>query len=277
MLWLKKKSATPDESVASIEPVALEIEFDENIVASKLQQLVEGAGQRGGIEEFVIALQNKHELFQAALSASELTQSSLESLLETIFSARRKLPEVLATIPLSVLDTQIRELLQGSAPLEQRLAEFVTLVGDDNRKIKRAAWDFATEIVHFNDPESVPLMSRWVWDQRVQSGAIREFIKANDTIPEIPAGDTAGHFEAARQALMQQLAKQGLYRDLPEMVNLLMAQAYTDYVMSMSSGMGMMGSEFGGKMEPIELIAKLLGIDPARSGGRSRIKQSQVH
>jgi len=206
-----------------------------------------------------------------------MSQLAFESVLETVFPARRRLPQVLAQIPLSVIDTQMRELIHGEALLEERIANFVALTGNEDRKINRAAWDLATEVVHFYDPEKYPLMSKWVWDQRVQSGASREFIRANDTMPNIPLGDTAGHFDAARQHLMQHLAAQGVYRDLPFMADLVMAQAYTDYVMAMSNGMGMMGSEFGGKMEPIEFIAKILGIEPARSGGRSRLKQSQVH
>jgi hypothetical protein len=276
VLWLKKKT-TESEQTNDVVPVDLEIELDEKIVVAKLQQLLEGAAEKGSIEEFVNALQSKHELFAKALGQDELSQAGLESLMETIFPARRKLPAVLSTVPFSVIQQQLNNLLKGSDALEQRIAEFVAIVEDDNRKIKRAAWDFATEIVHFYDPERFPLMSKWVWDQRVQSGATREFIRANDTLPNIPAGESAGHYEAVRQQLMQFLTEQGFYRDLPFMVDLLLAQAYTDYVLAMSSGMGMMGSEFGGKMEPIEFIAKILGIDPARSGGKSRLKQSQLH
>jgi len=39
-----------------------------------------------------------------------------------------------------------------------------------------AAWDFAAEVLHFHAPERYPLMTRWVWDETTQSGALRELV-----------------------------------------------------------------------------------------------------
>ncbi len=277
MMWFKK--STPPNPVEAVSPVDLAVEFDAGILSDKLQQLLEAMNEGGGLEPFVQALRNKHTLFASTLSSEQLsglTHDAFMLLLETVFPARRKLADELRALPQARLQELTRALIHGQGSVDERLLAFVDGLGGRERKTRRAAWDLGAELLHFCDPEAYPLMCRWVWDARVQSGALREFIRANDSLPEIPLGQEAAQFEAARRWFAEQLAEKGFYRDIPYLLDLVLAQAYADYVLAMSNGMGMMGSDFGAKMEPIEWVLKLLGIEPERPG-KSRIKRTSVH
>jgi hypothetical protein len=280
MLWLKKKADIKASDLYSITPSELDVEFSPNFFSQKLQQILSDAAELGGIESFVESLQKKSELFQnlfAESDANALDEQAIETLLDCVFTARRKLPQGMAIIGHARLSQAIVDLVASADALPERIQNFVDVFPEENKKVRKAAWDFAAEILHFSNPEQYPLMSRWVWDAKAQSGALREFIRANDTLPNIAIENTAEDFEAGRVWLSEQLNEAGFYRDVHFVVDLVMAQAYTDYVLAMSNGMGMMGSEFGAKMEPIEFVLKLLGIDATRKDGKSRVKKISVH
>jgi len=282
VLWFKKNSAQQTNKVGDvIEPSQLRVNYDESICRHKLQMLLNQVQDKGGIDEFIQALANKQVLFQRVLNQDaidSLNMESIEALLDTIFTARRKIPVVIATIPQDLLVKQIKDLLYGDKALQERMQHFVDLFENDNRKIKRAAWDFAAELLHFNDPEKYPHMSRWVWNAEEVSGAYREFLAGGDSLTEIPIGAAPGDFEATRIWFAQQLGEQGFYRDIHFIIDLLIAQAYAEYVLGMSKGMGMFGSQFGAtETEPLEFLVKLLGIDPPRKAGLTRLKKAVVH
>ncbi|MDH5545670.1 MAG: hypothetical protein OEZ43_08760 [Gammaproteobacteria bacterium] len=281
MLWFKKNSAAlHDVNGDRVAPVPLQVELDKNICAHKLNQLIEAAEERGGLEQYIEALNTKHHLFQDALSASELPELDAEGfaiLLDAVFPARRKLPTGTDAVSHEALLKQMSILMHGRENVSERMGSFADLFATDNRKIKRAAWDFAAEALHFFAPGKYPLMTRWVWDSGSVSGALREFIRSNDGMSDVPISNEPGQFEAARVWLAEQIAEQGYYRDVPFMVDLLLAQAYADYFIAMSSGVGMMAGEFGGRIEPIDFICKLLGIEAGKRSGRLRVKQNVIH
>jgi len=282
VLWFKKGSAQQVINVGDvIEPTKLLVTYDESICRNKLQAFLSQVQDKGGIEAFIEALANKQALFQQTLnedSIDSLSMESIEALLDTVFTARRKIPKAMLEIPQDALINQIKDLIYGDKALQERMQNFVDLFETDNRKIKRAAWDFAAELLHFNEPEKYPHMSRWVWNAEELSGAYREFIAGSDSLTEIPIGGAPGDFEATRIWLAEQLGEQGFYRDIHFVVDLLIAQAYAEYVLGMSKGMGMFGSQFGAaETEPLEFLVKLLGIDPPRKKGITRLKKAVVH
>jgi len=277
MLWFKRE---PQQKVDHLEPAELKVSFDAGIFESKLERLLDATAERGGIEVFLDALRGKQELFNEALRTDVLLQMdapAFQIVLDAVFPARRRLGSVVSSLPMDQWRQQTELLLRGKQSLSDRLENFVSMAITNNKKQQRALWDFAAELIHFNDPEHYPLMSRWIWDEKTQSGSLREFIRGNDTMQTVEMGTAAEDFEAARVWMIGQLSEKGFYRDLPLLVDLVKAQAYADYVLAMSSGMGMMGSEFGGKMEPLDFVVKLLGIELARNGGRSRLKAATVH
>jgi len=261
----------------------LKVELDAEIAREKISRMMLAMEDRGGIEEFIAAMSAKQTLFAELLDRqrlAELTQDELHVLIDTMFTARRNLMNGLAGISHENLVAGMQALLFAERSVEERLTEFVALsmLGDQDRSAKRksqrAMWDFAAEMLHFVNPTAMPLMTRWVWDAKVQSGAMREFIRGGDSMSEIAIGATADQFEAGRVWLVARLEEQGFYRDIPLMVDLVFAQAYTDYFLGMSKGLGMFDSQFGGKLEPIDFIVRLLGISPARKDGKTRVKSS---
>jgi hypothetical protein len=169
----------------------------------------------------------------------------------------------------ATLTGAVLELVYGEGKLDERMNAFCELIPATDKKAHRAIWDLAAEMLHFRDPERVPLMTRWVWDTRTMTGAVREFIRANDTLREIPVGNRPEDFQGVRAWFAERLSEDGLYRDLPYLVDLLQGQAYADYVKAVSMGVGMVHAEMGTKQDPLEFLVKLLGIDerPASKAG----------
>ncbi len=82
-------------------------------------------------------------------------------------------------------------------------------------------------------------------------------------------------FEGARAWLAEQIAEQGLYKDVPFWIDLVQAQAYSEYFRSMAEGM--LSADFGRGITPQEQLKKFLGIDAERKAGQSRVKRDVVH
>jgi len=282
MRWFKRRSSVEiSRNHNEIEPAILKIALDEEICGQKLQQLLNAAEDQGGVDELIGSLKRKQQVFSGVLAdekIDKLSSDGVEILLDAVFTARRKLPDSLNKVPHEVLQQKVKHLLCGDQPIINRMQQFVALVDNENRKVQRAAWDFSAELLHFNKPEQFPLMSRWVWNEKETSGSLREFIRGGDTMRGVTFGEAPSDFEASRVWFAKQLGQQGFYRDIHFLIDLLFAQAYAEYILSMSSGLGMFGSQFGSaELRPIELVVKLLGIEPARKNDAMRLKKAVVH
>ncbi|MHB1585732.1 MAG: hypothetical protein ACYCRH_12560 [Acidiferrobacteraceae bacterium] len=284
MLWFRKSpEADPAVGRDVVAPARLTVEFDPRVFAQKFAALLELIGEAGGVDVFLEALARKSAVFQVLLNPtdiSHLTLEGTETLLETVMPARKRLWPGLAMLPEGAIRDRIRALLYGEGALASRMSVFVDGIPDPGgtdargaRKRRRAAEDFAAEILHFSDPRRYPLMTRWVWDQSTHSGAMREFVKGGDTLDAVPLGSDPAVYEAGRVWLMEQMAAQGVYREPYYVVDLFLAHAYADYMRAMSNGMGLLNADFGGKSDPLEVVRKLLGIDEARKKD-SRIRRT---
>jgi hypothetical protein len=258
MLWFKKQPEQPAIGGESelIIPVPLAVSMDVTQFEQKLSALQRSIEDDGGVEVYLSALRAKQDLFVRALSKEKidsLGQADLEELLETVFSARRRVYSDLVAHGMEAVALAMKALIYGSAPLEERMHAFSMLVAVDEsahrevrkqaEKTRRAALDFAAELLHFNAPERYPLMCRWVWDQNTVSGALREFIRGNDHMPDVGLGSSPGVYEGARIWMSEQVSAHGVYRDIHFWVDLVLAQAYTEYFRSLAEGM--LGSDFG--------------------------------
>ena len=208
----------------------------------------------------------------------------MEPIRAMVFTARRRVYPAFSSMGIDATREAIRELLYGESALMERLNLFSEIVGIDDEadkqvkkiaaKNRRAAFDFGAEILHFNNPIKYPLMTRWVWDQNTVSGAIREFIRGNDSLPDVPLGNSPEMFEGMRVWLAAQLAEQGLYKDIHFWVDLVEAQAYAEYFRSMAEGM--LSADFGRASGPADHIKKFLGIDAPAKEGLSRVRRELV-
>ncbi len=283
MLWLKKPpEAKPGTAPDVIAPAELPVQFDEARFRSHMTVLLEAARGDGGVETYIEGLGSKQRLFGALLAVDvleRLDSAGLDSLLEVVFGARRKLHPVIAEMSPLAMVAALRDLLHGREQVATRMNGFVARLpirdgeGREARaraaRLRRAAHDFAAEALHFLDPIRYPLMARWVWDDATSSGALREFVHNPDQAHRLPLDTRPETFEAARSWIAGEIEAQGIYRDVPLWVDLVEAAAYTHYFRSMTGGV--LGSDFGRTGGPEENIKKLLGIDPARRGGKSRL------
>lgn len=286
MLWFKKQpnSAVAESEADLIIPAELSLPLDERQFQQRFSALKHIAEEDAGIEAFLASLEAKHKLFSSLLNQEvidQLTMENVEVLLETVFSARRRVYPAFSQMGIEGTTAAIRELLYGKANLLDRLNSFSEVIGIDDEadkaarklaaKNRRAAFDFGAEMLHFNDPIKYPLMTRWVWDQNTVSGALREFIRGNDHLPDVPLGNSPEMFEGARTWLAAQLAEQGLYKDVHFWVDLVEAQAYAEYFRSMAEGM--LSADFGRASGPADHIKKFLGIDAPAKEGLSRVRR----
>ncbi|WP_018867551.1 MULTISPECIES: hypothetical protein [unclassified Thioalkalivibrio] len=278
MRWFRKPAEVVSDAAASgLAPEPLEVSFDKEILATKLNSLNEAIAEAGGVdglETFIEALRSKHEVFAAIVAkGDEIDAEDVRTLGGLVFSVRRKLGALMAERQGALVDG-VRALVRPDVEVNERLAGFADLAADD-KKLRRAIWDFGAEILHFADPEAMPLACRWVWDTSTTTGALREFIRGNDTLRSIPIGDSVGAIEGARRWFFDALAEEGFYRDLPFVTDLVWVQAYSDYARSLSMSLGMIDNQFGTKQDPLELAVKMLGIDSPE--GRLKGTDASLH
>ncbi|MDA8095533.1 MAG: hypothetical protein M0T84_16815 [Betaproteobacteria bacterium] len=280
MLWtIRRHEPAPQDA-----RVAPTLPLDEGLFQARWAACLRDCGEVPGLAALVEALAAKGALFQEALAPDALDRidlDGLEVLLDRVFTARRRIFPALARLGADRLRVALRDLLYGRSALRARVEAFADSLGAgagadgaharQAQKLRRAARDFAAECLHFNDPLSHPLMTCWVWDQATASGALREFVAGGESGAEISLGMAPEMFEDARSWLATQVAGQGIYRDLPLIVDIVLASAYAAYFHAMARGMVSM--EFGRGVEPIDAITQFLGIDEAR-GRRSRVRKS---
>jgi len=285
MLWFKRQPEPATGNAARseiVEPVVLAVGLDERVFKQKFAQFLEVLREGGGIDPFVVALTMKHKLFAATLEKdllADLDIGKVQLLVETIMPARKRVWPSLEAFGIEALRAAIATLLYGSEPLADRVASFtagIPVVGASDpkaeRKVRRAIADFCAELLHFRAPVQYPLMTRWVWDQATHSGALRELVKGGDTLDKVLLGTEPGVYEAGRRWVAERMAENGMYRDPEFVVDVFLAHAYGDYMRALSSGMGLLNADFGGKDDPLEVVRKLLGIDAARRT-ESRVKK----
>ncbi|ANB01222.1 hypothetical protein [Ectothiorhodospira sp. BSL-9] len=262
-----------------IRPAPLKIRLEPRIAASKLEQLLEDMKDRGGVETYLDALRSKHQVFTAALPdqrPAALRADISGVLLECVFPARRKLTGPMQNLSPEAFSEAILGLVYGRGDLLSRMRAFCERIPTQTRKESGAAWDLAAELLHFRYPDAVPLMTRWVWDTQTMSGAVREFVAGNEGMNVLPLEASPEHLEGVRSWFVEHLTASGFYRDLPFVTDLILARAYSDYVRSISGGLGILQGEFGAKQDPMELVVKLLGID-ARRGERHAAASQTWH
>jgi hypothetical protein len=167
----------------------------------------------------------------------------------------------------------IRTLVAGArdaSSTDERLAGFCARFPQDRKH--RWVRDLAAEILHNLDPERYPLMCRWVWDRKANTGVIRE-IWFDDNVDNITidVADGYGTYLMLREELSQYLTDNGVYRDVIWYVDLLCAKIYADYISA--QGGVYLRADFSAPGDPMEHTRRLLGLDGVRAGsGRTRLK-----
>jgi hypothetical protein len=240
-----------------------------------LEALVSGSEEHGGIERYVAALQLKSTLFREALGdgkAGNADLASFKALCALITPARRRMAEHLAAPAYEQLRAQVTRLLTGAedtTTTDERVAAFCAAFPDDRQH--RWVRDLAAEVLHNVDPERYPLMCRWVWDARASTGALREMWHAEDVAQAaINVPDGYATFLVLREELAQFLSANGVYRDVVQYVDLLVAHVYAEYIAE--QGGAYLRADFTTAEDPMVHTRRLLGLDGVDARGRTRLK-----
>ena len=233
-----------------------------------MESLVARAEEQGGVEAFVAGVKIKSALFRDALS-SELEVKSFRVLCAPRPTVRRRIGRYAQEESFHEIHPRISGLLNGSNNPDARISEFCAAFPED--RDHRWVRDLAAELLHYADPERYPLMARWVWDVRTNTGVLRE-IWHDENVDhiriEVPDGyDT---FLTLREELAQYLAANGVYRDVLFYVDVLCAQVYAEYIGE--RGGTYLRADFATPEDPMLHTRRILGLDGVSNEGKTRLK-----
>jgi hypothetical protein len=241
--------------------------------------LADAAEPTGGVERYVGALALKASLFEEMLGkgrVSELSETEFLDLASFVTPARRKVGAWLGQNGFVSMHARLKDLLDGwsdTSTADARLAAFHAGFPADREH--RWVRDLGAEVLHFTAPERYPLMTRWMWDARVNTGVLREIWHSDDgSAPAtIAVADSFAVFQTLREELEGFLADNGVFRELPFYVDLLCAHIYAGYIND--KGGQYLRGDFCGQANEDSMAhtRRLLGLDAVDTEtGRTRLK-----
>lgn len=266
----------PKQSLEPAVPERPRLDLSGPILTHALETLIRGTEEQGGIEFWTDALKLKSRMFQQALGEGHPADMSMETfkgLCAFMASVRRRVGPYLEHQAYEKVVAAIAQLLDGArdtSTTDTRLETFCAHFPQD----KKHRWvrDLGAEVLHGVDPERYPLMYRWVWDRKANTGVIREiwFDEEVDNIT-IKVDDGYGTYLMLREELSQFLSDNGVFRDVIWYVDLLCAKIYADYIAA--QGGVYLRADFSAPGDPMEHTRRLLGLDGVKAGsGRTRLK-----
>jgi len=164
---------------------------------------------RADLGDMVAELEAKSARFRELLSPDALLtleRKPLRGLLRSIFATRRKADAILDVMGVDGLRNSIRYLLYGQPATQERYQHFVDclsgywgdirlarkpLAGHDAADLpENVLCDLASELLHFTEPDTHWLWTRWMWDPRVGTGALPLVTMDEYDLHGIDAGET---------------------------------------------------------------------------------------
>ncbi len=237
------------------------------------QAMIQGSEEHGGIERYIDAVKLKSQMFRQALVDNDVAELDLETfkgLCTFMATVRRRIGDWLNEDSFATMRGHIADLLDEAEHIDNRIGRFCDQFPDD----KRHRWvrELATELLHNADPERVPLMNRWVWDAKANTGVIREVWHGDDVDHiTIAVADGYGTYIMLREELSQFLSDNGVFRDVLYYVDVLCAQVYAQYICE--QGGSYLRADFSAPEDPMQHTRRLLGLDGVQPGnGRTRLK-----
>ncbi len=229
-----------------------------------VEALIYACDDIGGVERFAAAVRLKSEVFQERLAAGaveRLELSAFEEFVPLMATVRTRVGALVEQQGWTSIRKALIELLADAhVPNtgDTRIAQFCKHFpgGKETRFVR----DFAAEVLHNVHPELYPLMTRWMWDAKVNTGVLRE-IWYGDNVDHmlIDVPDNQETFICLREELSQFLADNGIFRDMLWYVDLLCAQIYGDYINA--QGGAYLRSDFSSAPDPLEQTRRILGLD----------------
>jgi len=249
------------------------LDLSADMLRAALQVMITGSEDHGGIERYIDAVKLKSEMFRQALVENDVAELDLETfkgLCTFMATVRRRISEWLNEEQFVHIRAGIVELFNDDEHIDVRVGRFCDRFPND----KKHRWvkDLAAELLHNADPERVPLMNRWIWDIKANTGVIREIWHGEDVDHmTIEVADNYGTYLMLREELSQFLSDNGFFRDVLFYVDVLCAQVYAQYICE--QGGSYLRTDFSAPEDPMQHTRRLLGLDGVQPGnGRTRLK-----
>jgi hypothetical protein len=238
-----------------------------------LQIMIRGSEEHGGVERYIDAVKLKSTMFRQALVENEIAELDLETfkgLCTFMATVRRRIGPWLNEDQFAEMRAAVVELFTDDEHIDVRIARFCERFPND----KKHRWvrDLAVELLHNADPERVPMMNRWIWDIKANTGVIREIWHGDDVDHmTLKVPDNYGTYVMLREELSQFLSENGFFRDVLFYVDVLCAQIYAQYICE--QGGSYLRVDFSAPEDPMQHTRRLLGLDGVQPGnGRTRLK-----
>jgi hypothetical protein len=249
------------------------LDLSGEILRAAMQAMVTGSEEHGGIERYVDAVKLKSQMFRQALVENDIAELDLETfkgLCAFMSTVRRRVSDWLNEEAFAEMRRRIGDLFDDAEHIDSRIGRFCEYFPQD----KKHRWvrDLATELLHNADPERVPMMNRWVWDAKANTGVIREIWHGDNVdAMTIPVPDGYGTYIMLREELSQFLSDNGVFKDVLFYVDVLCAQVYAQYICE--QGGTYLRADFSAPEDPMQHTRRLLGLDGVQPGnGRTRLK-----
>ena len=254
-----------------VERPVLDLSADNLRIA--LQQMIAGSEEHGGVERYIDAVKLKSDMFRQALERiedGELDVEIFKGLCTFMATVRRRIGPWLAEDKFAQVREALVELFDDVGSVDVRIDRFCERFPQD--KAHRWVRDLATEMLHNRDPERFPLMNRWVWDARANTGVLREIWHADDIDHiTIPVTDGYGTFLMLREELSQFLTDNGFFRDILYYADVQCAQVNANYICE--QGGSYLRADFSAPEDPMQHTRRLLGLDGVQAGnGKTKLK-----
>lgn len=257
-------------------PERVRLDLSGPVLTQALQKLVAGSEALGGVERYAAVLQLKSQMFKDALAggkAKDLDLDTLMGLCTFMATVRRRIAAYLDPTGFALIRDGLVDLLDGAndtTTTDARWAAFCARFPSD----KKHRWvrDLAAEVLHNTDPERYPLMGRWVWDAKANTGVVRE-IWYGDNVDHmtIPVPDGYETYVVLREELTQFLTSNGVFQSVLEYCDLLCGQVYAEYISA--QGGSYLKADFTSEQDPMEHTRRILGLDGVKPGStRTRLK-----
>ncbi len=234
--------------------------------------VIECAEKLGGIEMIVDGVWGKSLLFQRSFAEAG------ECLLETEFfdtcafipTVRRRIKKTLEKHSFDEIKTAINVLLKDVSidNVDQRIEAFELQL----QRTPKMRWirDLAAEILHYREPETFPLMTRWIWDFGSNSGVLREIWFSDSATEFLNIPNGIGTHLKLRNELSEFLDGLGVFKNVHFMIDVLLAWIYSQYIDS--QGGSFLKTDFGFNNASFGYVFRMLGLDAALSAqGKSKL------
>jgi len=270
MAWALRKSAEPETPVVE----RPELHLSGPRLRQTLELLIARSEEQGGVERYVEALKLKAQSFKQAFAdgSEALDIDAFKDLCALMPSVRRRIRPHLSTAGFAPMKAAMGALLDGrtdTTTTDARIDGFEQAFPRD--RAHRWVRDLASELLHNIDPERYPPMQRWIWDAGTNTGVLRE-IWWGDNVDHmmINIPDRYGTFVMLREELSQFLTENGVFRDILQYVDVVIAHVYADYIGE--QGNQYLRTDFATPEDPMLHTRRMLGLDGVGAKGLTKLR-----